>query len=320
MESLQTEQPVEQRNFTRATNDGPDVRTELSVWEWRRLTASSVTKLIDDLDRLAELRVTRVAIDLTLVIDLNELPAHHAQPELARLRELLQVYCAAASERGISVSAAAGDPYWVEDGGSRTVEMIQRFVGTYNAIVSPREQITGFQLDVEPWAHRDWDIRKRELSVRFLKLVGDAARVQRMLLPGIALSVAVAHWLDGTSEPLSISYRSEVASVFAHLCRELASPTAANSVIVMAYRSQAHGPDGSASLLANEFEVPAVRAHQVKIVIGQELTAVRPDKTTFHELGMPALRAAMNQLSVWYAPTRALGGFALNDAEELAKW
>lgn len=290
----------------------------LEAYEWRQLRHTPTTELTAALPAFRAYGGTGVAIDISAVVDISEIPdtSVRAAEEL-RFTARLRSYVEAAAANGLTVKALAGSPRWVLPEVRYVNDIVVDYVGRFNAAAPSGRQLRGLVLDHEPWARPSWVDEAAKQTRYLLDTVREVAARARALPVPVPVTVTLPFWLDGTAEPTALTYQGTAMSPTQHVMRILATASPAHAVAIMAYRDRTGGSDGSIALASREFDLAAKYQGRVGVVIAQEITDVQPARITFCSEGPVALRAAIDVLAQTFGGRPGFGGFLINDLTTL---
>lgn len=291
----------------------PGVGT-LAVWEWRDPQTLDAAAARESLEFLSSHHVNTVYLHIGECLGEPGSPSVGGVPE--DFDSAVTTYIRTASHCGIRVHALCGESDWIEPSRAHEPMRVLDYVADHNASSPPDARFRGVQFDVEPY-------RGGQPEARNLTALLDLARevTERMLsdrrLRGLSLGYAVPFWYDTThAETRGIAWQGRTDCVFGHLTRTL-SRAPEPYVAVMSYRHDPRGKDGSIALSRYEVDCCSRETPNVRVVIGQETSAVQPEKLTFRKRGRGALFAAATAIADAFADSQAFEGIAVHDAASL---
>ncbi len=128
------------------------------------------------------------------------------------------------------------------------------------------------------------------------------------------IGFAVPYWFDNQNKNIpSVTWQDKRGPTIYHLMDRLNSLLHSN-IVVMAYRNAARGNDGSIALSRLEMQYGQYKASNVKVIIGQEVTDVEPQKITFYGKTLTEFSQEAKWIEEEYGKNPAFGGIAINDA------
>lgn len=293
----------------------------VSAYEWRALSASSLASLTARLPAFAAYGGTSVALDISQVVDIAEMPDAKARSVAqANFDAALSSYVDTSARSGLSVEALAGSPTWISPEHRYLNGIVSDFVYRYNRGVAAGRRLQAIQFDLEPWGTSAWSKSSTTLTTQLLDtvsyLVGlkhDQPSTER-----VPLVFALPFWLDGSAAPTTVNYTHIRMSPTEHVIRILDDgPGTSNSVTIMAYRDTPFGSNGTLALTSRELTLSAARGGRVKVRVGQEISDVDPRSITFHQEGAQALSSAIATIAEAHQSKPAFGGVAINDLASL---
>ena len=184
--------------------------------------------------------------------------------------------------RGALTYALDGDPEYARPQNHEGVTRTVARVVAHNRASSPNERFHGMRYDVEPYLLPGFQgPRRREILSGYVRMVEEVSRVARA--GGLAMGVDIPFWLDGVDEVTGERFLGD---------RGRAGPTPVleavldlvDDVAVMAYRTEATGPDGVLDHMESSLALAAERG--VGVFVGIETTPIADEERyTLHEPG-----------------------------------
>ncbi len=293
----------------------------VSVYEWRTLSEASVDGLSESLSVFAGFGGTVVALDVSQVADIAEIPDEQDRSTAqAQFDAALSEYVSTAAASGLGVEALAGSPNWISPDTRYLTGTVIDFVYRYNSANPADRRLSAIQFDLEPWVNPQWSRSAPALTTQLLDTIAYVTELNRQQPSDVRLPVvfALPFWLDGTTAPVSIRHDGLTMTPTEHVIRLLDDGSGeANAVSIMAYRDSTDGSDGTLALAAEEFEMAAAVGNRVKVRVAQEISDVEPSSITFHQEGSEALSSAISAIAEQYGSDDSFGGVAINDLASL---
>jgi hypothetical protein len=284
----------------------------LAAYEWRD-TWRDLSSYDRTLVALKNRCVSSLHIDITRVAQLVLSSDKAGVEAYARdLKGLLE----AAAERGIEITAEAGDPEWSSSRGVEAAQAVLAFVTRYNSEASGH-RIVGVDYDVEPWGLPRWRRAKYELLSAYLEFVRGVVRVHRRLGFSGELGFAIPAWFDGQREAVGmVGFEGEMTYPYTHLIRLLA-PIRAAHLVVMAYRDTAAGDNGTAALFRGEIESAEAREASVGLWLAQDVSDSHPRNTTYYGKRRNEFFTDLSTLAAEFGDDDNFKGLIVNDVASL---
>jgi hypothetical protein len=276
------------------------------------------------LDRLAFLRdngFTTVYLEIGDYLDwADRWPSRRRSVEMERIRGKLRRFVAAASSHGLAVHAVGGAPDWTGEL-SYLGRLLVRLVGSYNAGVRPAERFRGAQLDIEPYAaDAGWAQDKRKLWVYLDTLHGIVATYRWVLTRpgnrGLQLGFAIPFWLDSEGPAGRVRFRLRDRYVAHHIIDMICDLPGAY-LVVMSYRNEASGVNGSIALTREELDYAARRWARSGLVVGQQYGPPEDglSNVSFHDLAPETFWREAAEITEAFQPYRQFRGLALDGVD-----
>src|SRR3989344_3861739 len=270
------------------------VKSEKAVWEWRG--ATSVARA--DLLALSKSGFTTVYLGTGKLVDLAE-----SKESTTEYYSNLESYILEARTLGINVQAVFGGPKWAEPDYSYLPNYCLKLVLAYNK-AHPSAQFTGIQYDIEVYNLSDFATRKSGIMQAYFVLLTDiVARMNDVSdARELELGVLVPYWFDTDTDKVA----------------RIMSECSKSYVVIMAYRNEADGGDGSIAKLEGEMDRLVSSQNQApKVLIALEVADVQPAKITFFGLGLDKLSEASVKIIEAYGDNPHFAGLAIDHAEGL---
>jgi hypothetical protein len=201
--------------------------------------------------------------------------------------------------QGIKVHAVAGHPAWALEGHQERMLQIVDWVKQYNEEAAEDERIHGIQLDIEPYLLPEWEQDRAEVVRQWqanIRVFTDAVKQDSDL----ETSAAMAFWLDEIP-----AEDGEDESLSTWMIRQF------DTLVIMAYRDKATGPNGILSLIEEEME-DADRSDK-KMLVAVNLKHTDEAHTTFAEEGIEEMEQQLGLLPENLEQHPSYWGVAIHD-------
>lgn len=192
-----------------------------------------------------------------------------------------------AREAGIRVSALGGDSSWV-DQPAAALDWIAAALRT--------GLFEGVHVDLEAWAHRQWEGQRPEVVARYLRVLQQLADATPL-----PLEVDMAHWLHEVPTAGGDSLDAAVMRI-------------ADAVTVLSYRNTATGKDSITDIGAAELGSASRAGVRCRLSVETGYLGPRPvdRKQTFHGLGQAPLNRALAAVDRMQSVQPAYAGMAVH--------
>ncbi len=211
-------------------------------------------------------------------------PEPHTVADLDWARAVVEL----ARPTGLRVAALGGDSDWI-DAPADALAWLRVVVGA--------GIFDGVHLDLEPWSHSDWIVRRDELVRAYLHLLRRVGSV--CPLP---LEVDLAHWLHEVPSANGGGLDAAVMRIV-------------DAVTVLSFRNTVTGRDSIAEIAAPQLATATRLGIPCRLAV--ETNYLGPDpvsrKQTFHGLDRTALNSALTTIDAMQAATPAYNGVAVQD-------
>jgi hypothetical protein len=221
-----------------------------------------------------------------------------------------------ANERGIGVNALVGNPNYSFKKYHPLLIGFTDFVFKYNKKF-PKNKFMGLSFDLEYYNQHNFRNFKTQSSLNFLSIsndiinkVSEFQKTHRYF----KLSFAIPFWLNSETELTpKVEWNSENNYVGAHLIKNLNRINNA-SVIIMAYRSHAIGPNGTIEISLPIIKFVDESAQNIKVLVGQETAAVGADEAHITFLGKTFSEFSIQKdlIIEILSTSKSFGGIAIN--------
>ena len=220
--------------------------------------------------------------------------------------DILERFIAAAHKNNMTVDAEAGWRNWAEPGNEYKAFAIVDYVLQFNA--AHTEKLRGFQYDIEPYLLSSYQTDKKTVLRDFVDLVNKT--VTRLNNSDVAFSVVIPDFYDGDSgETPRFLYGWKYSYALTHLLNVL-ERRPGSALLVMAYRNQSKGNDGSIDI--SREEIRAANASHTKVIVAQETGDVSPPSLTFYNTSLSSLNTEIRNIEETFAKNESYNGIAIH--------
>ena len=220
--------------------------------------------------------------------------------------DILERFIAAAHKNNMTVDAEAGWRNWAEPGNEYKAFAIVDYVLQFNA--AHTEKLRGFQYDIEPYLLSSYQTDKKTVLRDFVDLVNKT--VTRLNNSDVAFSVVIPDFYDGASgETPRFLYGWNYSYALTHLLNVL-ERRPGSALLVMAYRNQSKGNDGSIDI--SREEIRAANASHTKVIVAQETGDVSPPSLTFYNTSLSSLNTEIRNIEETFAKNESYNGIAIH--------
>jgi hypothetical protein len=277
----------------------PATSAEYGIWVWDSAYAMTAAKQASVIDTAANggFNVIYLTIDDYLTTADANKPAYAAA---------LSSFISQANARGISVDSVSGWRDWAKTANRQKGYTLITFVDEFNK--SHANKIRSFQYDVEPYLLPEYETNKSTVLTDFLTFIDESST--RLANVDVRFSVVIPHFYDKAQNwTPQISYGGQTASTYTHLLRIL-DKRPGGSILIMAYRNQAAGNDGSIQL--SKVEVDEAQGHATKVLVAQETGNVEPSYVTFYGTSKATLATQVAAIRAAFAGNSGFGGISIH--------
>jgi hypothetical protein len=211
----------------------------------------------------------------------NDLPS---SPRLAWVSGLARL----AAPAGLRLQALGGDPAWVDDpAGALAWQQAALSTGLFS----------GVHVDLEPWAHPDWETDRATVVAEYLSVLSRLAGAT-----SLPVEADVSFWLwtvdDGHGGPLDAAVLDRV-----------------DRVTIMSYRTTVLGPDSITATGAHTLATAAAAGKPARLAVETNDLGDDPvaRKQTFFGQTEAVLRTALDQVDTAEAGRPSYAGVAVED-------
>lgn len=280
---------------------------EVSVWEWRRLP-------IDNKDKTLDIFADE-GID-TIYLDVSD----YIENPLSSIDEELSSYIHTANQKNIKVQALIGSPLWTLPSHRYLLDKTIMFVKEYNQ-KHTQEKFDGLHIDIEPYKLSIFELQSNEILTDYLTEIKNmvqkinVAQINNNLDKTFRFGISIPSWFNGNNEKIkTIKWEGEEKTIFKHIVK-IVSILPRPYVVIMAYRNQTAGKNGSIALVKNEIEFTNKYVPRVKILVGQETNNIEPNEITFYGKTKLDFKKAVNEINSEFSNYKTFAGIAINNAK-----
>jgi hypothetical protein len=314
-----------------APGPGPGAVTAprgMGGYQWKQANELSDAAAKDRLRLLRDSGVTTVYLELGDYLgQADERPSRTRNALMEAIRYRIRRFVAIATSYGLAVHALGGGPRWVGEG-SYLGRLLVDLVGDYNARARPNERLRGVQLDIEPYVLEDWLTNPGGIVVYLAALDSIVKTYRRVLVQpgnrGLQLGFAIPFWLDGREEaPPAVRFQRRLKPAVHHLVDMIWDlPTA--YLVVMSYREDAGGDNGSIRHARDELDYAARRWARCGLLVAQQYGPPVPEgedpeplqHTTFYRQPKEDFWRAAAAIVAAFRGYRQFRGLALDGVDD----
>ncbi|HSX06629.1 MAG TPA: hypothetical protein VLG92_02835 [Candidatus Saccharimonadia bacterium] len=291
----------------------------VGVWDWIQPDHTTSEQDNTEAATLKQQGVTEVYVDISAYNDYDELTTADRQTKIAGFNHALATEVAALHSQGISAQALVGNKHWSDPDAVYIPLKLLNYAHDYNASVSPGEQLSGIQFDIEFYNDKEVYADNHMQSTQdYLSMVQQLTTLRTHLFgnSNFALGFAVPEVFSGrdTSFVPDVAFNGSTAQPpLVHIAALLKS-VPDSYIALMAYRNHATGDDGTIALAAASLhEIQDTGEGKVSVLIGEETTEQTPAKITYFGSDKATLRTAVAQIQQAYQDSTVFKGVAIDD-------
>ena len=218
----------------------------------------------------------------------------------------LESFIAIAHENGMTVDAEAGWRNWAEPGNEYKAFAVVDYARQFNA--THTKKLRGFQYDIEPYLLSSYPTDKKTVLRNFVDIVNKT--VTRLNNSDLRFSVVIPDFYDRESgETPRFLYGWSYSYTLTHLLNAL-ERRPGSTLIVMAYRNQSAGTDGSIQI--SKDEILAADDYRTKVIVAQETGDVAPPSITFYKTSLSSLNTQIQKIQEAFADNESYDGIAIH--------
>lgn len=280
---------------------------ENGTWLWTPVLALSPAYWNTLMRDARKNGITNIYLSLDSYLDIYVMPeGREKEKKKKAFDDILESFIRAAHKNDMTVDAEAGWRNWAEPGNEYKPFAIVDYALEFNA--THTEKFRGFQYDIEPYLLSSYATDKETVLRNFVDLVNKT--VTRLDKSDLSFSVVIPDFYDGASgETPRFWYRWGYGYTLLHLLGVL-ERRPGSTLIVMAYRNQSEGVDGSIDI--SQDEIRAADAFRTKVVVAQETGDVLPPSVTFYNTSLASLNAAIQNIQKAFVKDASYNGIAIH--------
>jgi hypothetical protein len=270
---------------------------EIGVWIWTPVDQMSAPVQQDYVAEAAANHFNAIYLTIDDYLDATN---------TAGYSQSLENFITLAHQDGISVDAESGARNWGEVGNTANAGEIMSYVAQFNA--THAEKFRGVQYDIEPYLLPQYDSDEGGVLTNYVTLV--ESLVNQDKTDHLPLTIIVPDFYTSTQQwTPEITINGVTAYTYDQIVR-LLNELSASRIIVMAYRNDTSGPNGSVALAAPE--VQGADGTNVTVLVAQETGPVTPSYVTFNGLSRSDLFSAADVIDETFASDTSFGGIAVD--------
>jgi hypothetical protein len=300
----------------------------MAGYQWKQANELSDAAAKDRLRLLRDNGFKTVYLELGDYLDQADRgPNWTRNAEMEAIRHRIRRFVAIAASYGLAVHALGGGPHWVGEG-SYLGRLLVDLVGHYNARARPNERLRGVQLDIEPYVLEDWLTDPDGIVVYLTALHGIVKTYRRVLVQpssrGLQLGFAIPFWLDGREEaPSAVRFQRQLKPAAHHIVDMIWDLSTAY-LVVMSYRDEAGGDNGSIAHARDELDYAARRWAKCGLLVAQQYGPPVPENedpeplqhTTFYRQPKEDFWRAAAAIVAAFRGYRQFRGLALDGVDD----
>lgn len=280
---------------------------ESGTWLWTPMQAITPQYRTEVIQGAKESGITVMYVSLDSYLDIFVMPEGKEKDEQMREYDArVEAFLEEAHENGIRVDAEGGWRNWAEPGHTYKPYALLEYVLEYNR--THEVKFRGFQYDVEPYLLERYQEGKRSVLGNLVALVdGTAAKLAG---EDLAFSVVIPEFFDGAGGETPHSfYGLHYGTTFDHLLAVLEQKPG-STIIVMSYRNEAEGEDGSIAITRSEIE--RANRSSARVVVAQETGNFPPPYISFFGKSRADLDREISKIEEAFAKEPSYAGVAVH--------
>jgi hypothetical protein len=292
---------------TSTTSTDPLKFQESGIWEWNTPTMMSVADMQTAVNEVSANSFNAIYLTIDDYLTIDALPAGSVKSAaLTNYQNLVNTFLSLAAQKGISVDAEAGSRDWADPINAWKATDIINFVANYNS--SHTIKFRGVQFDVEPYLLPSYTTDPAGVLTQYAQWVENIVNQDKNL--GLPLSLDIPHFYDDVVQWTPEITIDGITSYPYNQILRLLNEIPNSSILIMAYRNFAVGPNGTIDI--SQTEVHEADGTGVKIIVGQETGNVDPSYVTFYGGTKAQLYSQMAIVKQTFASDSSFGGMAVD--------
>ncbi len=280
---------------------------EKGTWLWTptvEMTPKYVNEIITGAKRNG---VRNIYLSIDSYLDIYVMPdGKEKENKKKTFDSIIQSFITVAHKNNMTVDAEAGWRNWAEPGNEYKAFAIVDYAMQFNA--THDEKFRGFQYDIEPYMLDYYQTDKKAVLRNFVDLVKKT--VALLENSDLEFSVVIPDFYDGASgETPRFIYGINYSYTFTHLLRVL-DRKPGSTILVMAYRNQSEGADGSIEI--SEDEILSADGYSTKVVVAQETGDILPTSFTFYNTSLSSLNTQVDKIDKAFLDNESYNGIAIH--------
>lgn len=294
-------------SFETATPAPGADQPEKGVWLWTPIFNLTPTYWDSVIAGAKKTGIRNIYLSIDTYLDIYVMPeGPEKETKKKAFDGILESFITAAHENDMTVDAEAGWRNWAEPGNEYKAFAIADYVLQFNA--THAEKLRGLQYDIEPYLLSSYQTDKKTALRNFVDLV--SRTVTRLHTSDLKFSVVIPDFYDSESgETPRFLYGWTYSYALTHLLNAL-ERRPGSTLIVMAYRNQSEGADGSISISRDE--IRAANDYRTKVIVAQETGDVLPPSITFYNTSLSSLNTQLRNIQEAFADDASYDGIAIH--------
>ncbi len=251
--------------------------------------------------------IRNIYLSIDSYLDIYVLPEGSAkETKLKAFDAAVEAFIKEARENGITVDAEGGWRNWAEEGHIYKPLAVLNYAVRFNE--THEEKLRGFQYDVEPYLLEEYESDRKAVLANFLDLMGQS--LVKLSESDMLFTVVIPDFYDGRQNITpEFFYGWRYGHTLDHLLA-LLERRPGSQIIVMSYRNQSEGEDGSIAISRDE--ITRANRFKTKIVLAQETGEVSPSSITFYNTSRTRLERELELLNKAFEGEKSYGGLAIH--------
>lgn len=251
--------------------------------------------------------IRNIYLSIDSYLDIYVMPESPEKETLQKeFDRTLENFIAMAHENNMTVDAEAGWRNWAEPGNEYKAFAVVDYARQFNA--THTEKLRGLQYDIEPYLLASYPTDKKTVLRNFVDIVNRT--VTRLNNSDLRFSVVIPDFYDRESgETPRFLYGWRYSYTLTHLLNAL-ERRPGSTLLVMAYRNQSEGTDGSIEISRDE--IFAANNYHTKVIVAQETGDVAPPSITFYKTSLSSLNTQLRNIQEEFSNNKSYGGLAIH--------
>jgi hypothetical protein len=296
-------------NFFKQSKPNPtlsDVKPELpknyevASWVWKSPDKLSDIEMDSLIQKAKEAGIDTIYLSIDRYIDISESRNKSKIDDQKNFDSSLQKFIELANKAEIKVQGLAGNVNWANENYSYIPLMLTKYAIDFNK--RSTQKLSGIHFDIEFHSQDNYQDNIEKENLLYLKLLENLRTiVKNNPDPDFEMGFDVNPFLDNKNDNNIVFQIMDILNSMPQ-----------SNLVLMAYRNEAEGKNGSIQAVKNELSYAKANAPNIKILIGQETDQNKDKNTTFYGFNKKYFWKEVLKIVDYYKDNPSVHGIAIH--------